>query len=375
MSISLSPVPRRRSTFRPSIRPWYNASVGRSFQGNPLHVHRFHPRSRRRHRPPPAALRSAAAAAGMAEAVADAIADGRNSWSRPAPASASALPTSSPPSWPPRPPTKDCSRRRLHAHHQPAGTADPQGHPVSAKRHAAAVHAPSWSRAGRTTSACAGCTRPSSASGALAAEPGADEQLQQIGRWSRQTRGRQPQRPRLSAAAGRLGPRRERQRQLPGPSLSRLRQVLLLQGPQADVRRPAARRQSRPVLQRPRPAPRRAATCCPTTRSSSSTRPTRWKTWPPTTSACRSAAAPSIICSTSSTIRGSGRGLLATSATKTPSRQVEVTRSAAERFFNAILNWTCRTAARSRGGSRRGRGATRCASASRASSPDRSPKS
>ena len=111
----------------------------------------------------------------------------------------------------------------------------------------------------------------------------------------------------LSAAAGRLGPRRERQRQLPGPRLSRLRRVLLLQGAQADVRRQSAGRQSRPVLQRPGPAPRRAAACCPITRSSSSTRRTRWRTWPPTTSACRSAAAPSSICSTSSSTRAAAR--------------------------------------------------------------------
>ena len=66
--------------------------------------------------------------------------------------------------------------------------------------------------------------------------------------------GRQPKRSGLSATACPLGSGRERQRQLPRPRLSRLRQVLLFPGTQADVRRQPAHRQSRPVFQRSRPA-------------------------------------------------------------------------------------------------------------------------
>ena len=73
----------------------------------------------------------------------------------------------------------------------------------------------------------------------LLAEASAAEQLSQIGRWSRQTQRRQPQRSALSAAARRLGPGRERQRQLPGPQLPRLCRLLLLQGPQAASSAPS----------------------------------------------------------------------------------------------------------------------------------------
>ena len=58
-------------------------------------------------------------------------------------------------------------RRHLHAHHQPAGAAHPQGHPVPAAGDAAAV--PRRARQGpvATTSACAGCASPSSGPASL----------------------------------------------------------------------------------------------------------------------------------------------------------------------------------------------------------------
>ena len=79
----------------------------------------------------------------MAEAVARCAWQGQHLWSRPAPASARASPISCRPS----------SRRRrdtdekgqppsscVDAHDQPAGTTDPERHPLSAQRHAAGVH-------------------------------------------------------------------------------------------------------------------------------------------------------------------------------------------------------------------------------------------
>ena len=58
------------------------------------------------------------------------------------------------------------------------------------------------------------------------------------------------------------------------------------------------------------PCAARAPACCPITRWSSSTRPTPSKTWPPTTWGCRSPAARSTTCSTSSTTTARNAGLL-----------------------------------------------------------------
>ena len=145
-------------------------------------------------------------------------------------------------------------RRHFDAHHQSAGAIDPQRHPVSPKRHAAGVH-------GRAGQGPVQLPQPAPAARGPAADRRPDGRA---GRrraaatdrqWSRRTEDGSRSDLGFPAAAGRLGRRRERQRQLPGPGLPRLRQMLLLQGPQADVRRPAAGRQPRPVLQRPRPAP------------------------------------------------------------------------------------------------------------------------
>ena len=67
----------------------------------------------------------------------------------------------------------------------------------------------------------------------LAPDRQAADQLVQIGKWSRRTAGRQPQRPAVRPATGRVGPRRERPRQLPGPQVPRPRGVLLLPVPRA----------------------------------------------------------------------------------------------------------------------------------------------
>ena len=129
--------------------------------------------------------------------------------------------------------------------------------------------------------------------------------------------------------------------------------------PSASTSRPASRCSARksswsttPCSSATSRSAARAAPCCPITRSSSSTRPTRWRTWPPTISACTSAAAPSNGCSTSSTARGSSAACSSWFGDDDSLRQVEITRSAAEQFFNAVFNWSLR---QPRGG-RNGRG-------------------
>ena len=81
--------------------------------------------------------------------------------------------------------------------------------PFLQERHAAAVQR--HARQGPIElSQSAAAARAQQRAGALLVEPAAVEQLQQIGRWSRTTQRRQPQRSGLSAAAGPVGSRRER---------------------------------------------------------------------------------------------------------------------------------------------------------------------
>ena len=116
----------------------------------------------------------------------------------------------------------------------------------------------------------------------------AADQLVQIGHWSRQTPGRQPERPGRSAAPRRSGTW----------SRATAATAWAASAPttrSASTSRPAGAFTGRTSSSSTTPCSSATWPCaasgpgsCPTTRSSSSTRPTRSKTWPPTTSACRS---------------------------------------------------------------------------------------
>ena len=253
-------------------------------------------------------------------------------------------------------------RRHLHAHHQPAGTAHPQGHPVPADGDAAAVQRRARQGAVQLHQPAPAPRSPSSAAGRCSPSDAPSTQLQQIGRWSRQTQDGS----RSDLAFSRCRPSGTWSRATAAtawaasaPTTSECfyfkarRQIYGGQRP---------RRQSRPVLQRPAPCAGRGAACCPTTRSSSSTRPTPSKTSPPTTSACRSAAAPSTTCSTgSSQPRGRPRPARASTApTRRSARSIAARRPASASSTTSDL---ARAQPRRAAAGRRPR--RRCASSSR----------
>ena len=175
--------------------------------------------------------------------------------------------------------------------------------------------------------------RPAAAADRCSPTPGAVDQLVQIGQWSRQTPDGSKSDLPFSRTSRRLGPGPERQRQLPGPQVPRPRRLLLLQGPQGGCTGRTCSSSTTPCSSATWPCGGPAAGCCPTTRSSSSTRPTRSKTSPPTTSASRSARAASSTCSTSCSPRGTHKGLLAILGDDDAVAQLEATRQAARAFF------------------------------------------
>ena len=199
---------------------------------------------------------------------------------------------------------KDLPRRHLHAHHQPARTTGPQGHPVPAERHAAAVQRHAGQGPLQLPQPAPAARGASSVSAALLGRALAtDEQLQQIGHWSRQTQDGSRSDLSFQPLPGRLGPGRERQRQLPGPGLPRLRQCFYFKARKQMFGGQPAGRQSRPVLQRPGPAPRgrQPAAGLQGRHLRRGPHPGGRRRRPP--GPARSAAAPSSICSTSCTTR------------------------------------------------------------------------
>ena len=200
----------------------------------------------------------------MADAVADAIAGKQHLLVEAGTGSARASPTSSRRSRRP-PPTRTAassSRRTPSA----CRSSCPQGHPVPAGGDAARVPAVLVKGRGNYLS-LRRLRVAQQRAGSLLADAGAQStSCIQIGRWSRQTTDGSRSRPAASSRCRPVwdaGP--ERQRQLPRPEVPDHADCFYFKARKQVFGAQPARRQPRPVLQRPRPAPagRRAAARLP----------------------------------------------------------------------------------------------------------------
>ena len=263
-------------------------------------------------------------------------------------------------------------RRRLHAHHQPAGAAHPQGHPVPADRDAAAVPRRAGQGPRRNYLSLRRLRVAQQRVGALLAEDAAVGAAPADRPLVAADAGRQPQRP---AASSRCRAVWDLVESDSGNCLGRkcpdYEDCFYFKARRRMLGAQLLDRQSRPVLQRPGPAPRRRQPAARLQGRHLRRGPHAGGRGRRPPGPAGQPRRPSTTCSTScSTARHRPRPARRPPRAARRVDQVDATRAAAERFFDDVAGL-----AAAAGGSGRAQPAPRSASASPASSPTRSPRS